>query len=184
MTVRWPSDDCQMTVRWLSDDCLMTFWWLSDDSLRIAKWLPDDCPMTVQWLRWISNDNKTSSTALKMDCGKVRTFWEAHKNLLNLLHALYIYLVNVQSMRKIPSIFVCFSESLTICIVKSAPDWMPLLHYYLLGVTDDRPAYQLKPAKLLKKICLIRMSNHKSRLVLLHTILVLEAPTPGLWLQR
>jgi hypothetical protein len=28
---------------------------------------------------------------------------------------------------------------------------MPLLHYYLLGVTDDRPAYQLKPAKLLKK---------------------------------
>ena len=26
--------------------------------------------------------------------GKVRTFWEAHKNLRNLPHALYIYLVN------------------------------------------------------------------------------------------
>ena len=42
---------------------------------------------------------------------KVRTFWEAHKNLRNLPHALYIYLVNVQTMRKIFSNFVCFSES-------------------------------------------------------------------------
>ena len=32
---------------------------------------------------------------------KVRTFWEANKNLRNLPHALYIYLVNVQTMRKI-----------------------------------------------------------------------------------
>ena len=32
---------------------------------------------------------------------KVRTFWEAHKNLRNLPHALYIYLVNVKTMRKI-----------------------------------------------------------------------------------
>ena len=42
---------------------------------------------------------------------KVQTFWEAHKNLCNLPHALYIYLVNVQTMRKIFSDFVCFSES-------------------------------------------------------------------------
>ena len=32
---------------------------------------------------------------------KVRIFWEAQKNLRNLPHALDIYLVNVQSMRKI-----------------------------------------------------------------------------------
>ena len=41
----------------------------------------------------------------------VWTFWEAHKNLRNLPHALYIYLANVQTMRKIVSNFVCFSES-------------------------------------------------------------------------
>ena len=32
---------------------------------------------------------------------KVWTFWEAHKNLRNLPHSLYIYLVNVQTTRKI-----------------------------------------------------------------------------------
>ena len=32
---------------------------------------------------------------------KVRTFWEAHKDLRNLPHALYIYSVNDQTMRKI-----------------------------------------------------------------------------------
>ena len=42
---------------------------------------------------------------------KVQSFWEAHKNLRNLPHALDIYLVNVQSMRKIFSNFVCLSES-------------------------------------------------------------------------
>ena len=36
-----------------------------------------------------------------MITNKVRTFWEAHKNLRNLPHALYIYLVNVQTMRNI-----------------------------------------------------------------------------------
>ena len=41
--------------------------------------------------------------------GKVRTFWEASKNLRNLPHALDIYLV--QSMWKIFSNFVRFSES-------------------------------------------------------------------------
>ena len=45
------------------------------------------------------------------NCPKVWTFWEAHKNLRNLPHALYIYLVNVQTVRKIFSNFVCFSES-------------------------------------------------------------------------
>ena len=42
---------------------------------------------------------------------KVRKIWEAQKNLRNLPHALYIYLLNVQSMRKTFSDFVCFSES-------------------------------------------------------------------------
>ena len=46
-----------------------------------------------------------------VDLFKVWTFWEAHKKLRNLPHALYIYLVNVQTMRKIFSNFVCFSES-------------------------------------------------------------------------
>ena len=41
---------------------------------------------------------------------KVLTFLEAHQNLHNLPHALYIYLINNQTMRKIFSNFVCFSE--------------------------------------------------------------------------
>ena len=43
--------------------------------------------------------------------GKVGTFWEIHKIWKNLPHALDVYKVNVQSMRKIAQIFVCFSES-------------------------------------------------------------------------
>ena len=50
---------------------------------------------------------------------KVRTFWEAHKNLRNLPRALDIYLVNVESIRKIFSNFVCFSESLNFNCSKS-----------------------------------------------------------------
>ena len=42
---------------------------------------------------------------------KVRTLWEAHKNLLNLPHVLYIYIENVQTMKNIFSNFVYFSES-------------------------------------------------------------------------
>ena len=41
---------------------------------------------------------------------KVWTIWEAHKIFRNLPHALNIYLVNVQSTRKIFQI-LCFSES-------------------------------------------------------------------------
>ena len=48
---------------------------------------------------------------LNLSGPKVQTFWEAHKIFRNLSHALYIYLVNVQTMRKIFSDFVCFSES-------------------------------------------------------------------------
>ena len=33
-------------------------------------------------------------------CVKVRTFWEAHKNLRNLPHALYIYLGTIFILRK------------------------------------------------------------------------------------
>ena len=36
---------------------------------------------------------------------KVRTFWEAHKNLCNLPHALYNYLVNVKTMRETEDFF-------------------------------------------------------------------------------
>ena len=42
---------------------------------------------------------------------KVRTFWEAHEIWKKLPHGLDVYYVNVQSMRKIAQIFVCFSES-------------------------------------------------------------------------
>ena len=45
---------------------------------------------------------------------KVQTFCEAHQNLRNLHHTLYIYLVNVQTMRKTFSDFVCFLESPTL----------------------------------------------------------------------
>ena len=43
---------------------------------------------------------------------KVQLLWEGHKNLQNLPHGLDIYLVNIQTMRKIVQIFVAFSEKL------------------------------------------------------------------------
>ena len=55
-----------------------------------------------------SNLHATYSTAPGWP-DKFRTFWEAHKNLPHAF-ALYIYLVNVQTMRKLFSNFVCFSE--------------------------------------------------------------------------
>ena len=45
-------------------------------------------------------------------CTKVQLFWEYHKNLRNLPNGLEIYLVSVQTMRKIAQIFVGFSEKL------------------------------------------------------------------------
>ena len=52
---------------------------------------------------------------------KVQTFWEAHKNLRNLPHALYIYLVNVQTMRKIFFKFcVLLRKSELYCIYASS----------------------------------------------------------------
>ena len=44
---------------------------------------------------------KLSEFSVKMISVKVWTFWEAHKNLHTFPHALYIYLINVQTMRKI-----------------------------------------------------------------------------------
>ena len=41
---------------------------------------------------------------------EVLFFWEAHKNLRNSPHTLDIYFVNVQTIRKIFSNFVCSSE--------------------------------------------------------------------------
>ena len=52
----------------------------------------------------------------KVSKGKVQLFWEGHKNLRNLPHGLYIYLVTVQTMRKIVQIFVAFSEKLNFFI--------------------------------------------------------------------
>ena len=43
---------------------------------------------------------------------KVQLFREGHKNLRNLPYGLYIYLVNIEIMRKIAQIFVAFSEKL------------------------------------------------------------------------
>ena len=48
---------------------------------------------------------------LKAKLIKFGLFEYIERNLRNLPHALYIYLVNVQTMRKIFSNFVCFSES-------------------------------------------------------------------------
>ena len=139
MTAQWLPDDFPKTVRGLSDDCLMTVWWL-----------PNYCRMTAPWQ---SNDNKTSFTALKMDCGKVRTFWEAHKNLTNLLHALYIYLVNVQTTRKVFQILYASPKVWTLCIIKSAPGQNatpPLISSWCYR-RQACISYQLKPAKPLKK---------------------------------
>ena len=44
---------------------------------------------------------------------KVQLFGEGHQNLCNLPHSLDIYLINVQTMRKIAQIFVAFSEKLS-----------------------------------------------------------------------
>ena len=68
---------------------------------------------------------------------KVQTFWEAHKNLRNLPHALYIDLVNVQTMKKIFSNFVCFSESPNFTITKQfwkksyEIRYVWMIHYFL-----------------------------------------------------
>ena len=43
---------------------------------------------------------------------KVQLLWEGHKSLWNHPHGLDIYLVNVQTMRKIAQIFLAFSEKL------------------------------------------------------------------------
>ena len=51
---------------------------------------------------------------------KVQLFWEGHKNLRNLPHGLEIYLVNVQTMRKIAQIFMAFSEKLNFKNLKLA----------------------------------------------------------------
>ena len=61
------------------------------------------------FLQFASKHRSKNSTILV--AYKVKTFWEAHKNLHNLPHALDIYFVNVQTKRKIFSNFVCFSES-------------------------------------------------------------------------
>ena len=44
--------------------------------------------------------------------GKVRLFWEGHKNVHNRTYGFEIYLVNVKTMRTIAQIFVAFSEKL------------------------------------------------------------------------
>ena len=49
---------------------------------------------------------------------EVQLFWESHKNLRNLPHGLDIYIVNIQTMRKIAQIFVAFSENLNFAAKK------------------------------------------------------------------
>ena len=55
---------------------------------------------TIFWEKVLQNSFDMLSSLAHPLC-KVQTFWEAHKNLCNLPHALDIYLVNVQTMRKI-----------------------------------------------------------------------------------
>ena len=62
-------------------------------------------------LKWVIHSMKNYIDWTQLCVSKVWTFWEAHKKLRNLSHAFDIYLVNVESMRKIFSNFVFFSES-------------------------------------------------------------------------
>ena len=55
---------------------------------------------------------------------KVQTFWETHKNLRNLPHALYIFLVNVKTMRRIFSNFVCYSKVLKVLKISFKKDFL------------------------------------------------------------
>ena len=57
---------------------------------------------------------------------KVRTFWKADKNLRNLPHALYIYLVNVQTMRRFFKI-LCASQ--IVWTLKSKSIWVGLVMF-------------------------------------------------------
>ena len=84
-------------------------------------------PQVVQW-----KNQKVDGLGLKSEQSKVAvTFWEAHKNSRNLPHGLDIYLVNVQSRRKISSNFVCFSESLNFTYLQGYS--LPFGHLLLIS---------------------------------------------------
>ena len=65
---------------------------------------------TIEWNDfWFLNFNFNH-----LSLNKVWTFWEAHKIWKNLPNGLEVYKVNIQSMRKIVRICVCFSEGRTL----------------------------------------------------------------------
>ena len=67
---------------------------------KMHTWLP--------WIRFTSfTDGVKKAPLIKFSFSE-----KATKNVCNLPHGLEIYLVNVQTMRKIAEIFVAFSEKL------------------------------------------------------------------------
>ena len=76
------------------------------------------CIQIRNQMNWVFMLRVKLSIGIRIDCtsfkghfDKVRTFWEAHKNLRNLPHALYIYLVKCPNHEEDFLNFVCFSES-------------------------------------------------------------------------
>ena len=79
--------------------CGDPYWEVGKNEVETPLPKTPSLPNSTQYLTW----------SLVLLVIKVRTFWEAQKNLFNLPHALYIYLVNL--MKKIFSNFVCFLKS-------------------------------------------------------------------------
>ena len=87
---------------------------IPQNSLKSPKLVQLLIRCDVMWfdfyIKWIAKVIKPLMTR-PIYLHKVRTFWKAHKNLRNLPHALYIYLVNVQTIRKIFFNFYVLSEN-------------------------------------------------------------------------
>ena len=86
--------------------------------LKVPKYMWKLCAAMMSWVGYLLPNSElfllfaeNSQILLKVSVvphslnfylsGEVWTFWEAHKNLRNLPHALYIYLVNFQTIWKI-----------------------------------------------------------------------------------
>ena len=84
-------------------------------SLRFGLFLGRSAVLKILLLKFSFSEKATKICAIVhmvLTFIKVWTFWEAHKIWKNLHRDLYIYLINIQTRRKIFSNFVCFSESL------------------------------------------------------------------------
>ena len=70
-------------------------------------------------MTWLQSQGSCNCLNLRIIIlNKVQLFWEGHSNLRNFPHGLDIYLVDVQTMRKIAQIFVASTEKLNF-----KPEW-------------------------------------------------------------